>query len=276
MEKKLQQAGLRHVRLVQGDARSILWLLCASATISGLYVNFPDPWPKASHQHRRLINEQFLHLAAVRMKPGALLAIATDHAEYAEVITEHLGWTPYFDSLLPTPFINEAEERPRTKYEMKALIEGRPCYYFQWHRNNVLAPDNFPLPKELPMPHVVLRTPLRPPDLIRQFKPDRVSADSIHVNLIELYQSPANGNLLIEAYIKEESLTQRIGLTIHWRVSGDLVIGLHEIGFPRPTPGIQLAIHHLTQWVLSLQPQGQIVHTNLGDTVHATRPGTIS
>lgn len=262
-QRKMEQAGLNNVHLVQGSAELILWALCRPATVSGLYVNFPDPWPKPRHHHRRLIDDRFLHLAATRLLPGSPLEIATDHAEYAGAIAERLLHTPYFDSGLDMPFVTEDNERSSTKYEMKALAEGRTCHYFKWQRNSVPATNDFPVPEELPMPHVVLRSPLSLDEIGRRFAPSHISEGTTHVNLLELYQSSQDGKLLIEAYVKEEPMTQRVGLVIRPRREGGLVVGLHEVGFPRPTPGIQLAIRHLAEWLKNLHPETQIVHRNV-------------
>lgn len=262
-EKKLKQRALSHVRVMQGDATMVLWALCQPETVDAIIINFPDPWPKSSHQRRRLISERFLHLAATRMVSGALLEIATDHAAYAAVIADCLAQTPYFESRLRVPFATEDEARFHTKYELKALAEGRRCYYFEWRRNAIAAPDDFPVPKELTMPHVVLQSPLSLNEMARQFEPSTVSAGSTHVKLIEIYHSLQSNKLLVEAYVNEEPIEQRVGLVIRHRKTGDFVIGLHEVGFPRPTSGIHLAVDHLVQWMVSLHPEAQIVHSNL-------------
>jgi hypothetical protein len=72
--------------------------------------------------------------------------------------------------------------------------------------------------------------------------------------------------MLVEVYVIEKPLKQRVGLTIRQREDDKLVIGLHEIGFPRPTAGIQLAVRHLAEWVTSLHPETEIVHHNLAES----------
>ena len=262
-QKKVEQAGLDNVRLVQADARFLLQALCAPATLSGMYINFPDPWPKARHQRRRLISQPFLHLAATRQAPGAHLDIATDHAEYAAAIAQCLAQTPYFNSRLDVPFTVEDRERPRTKYELIALAEGRTCHYFKWQRNETPAPDVFPVPKEHPMPHVVLRSPLTLAEIGRRLPPDPVSAGDRHIAYLEAYRSLNEEMLFVETYVKEEPLTQRVGLVIRQREPGEFVISLHEVGFPRPTAGIHLAIAHLAEWIIDLHSASQLIHTNL-------------
>ncbi|MCA9933932.1 MAG: tRNA (guanosine(46)-N7)-methyltransferase TrmB [Anaerolineales bacterium] len=261
---KLERAQLPNVRLIQGGVETFLWALCPLGALAGIYINFPDPWPKAAHHHRRVINPRFLHLAATRMMPGAVLEIATDHAEYAEVITEVLADTPYFVSRQPTPFVTEDHERVRTKYELKALAEGRTCYYFKWQRNDVPAPDNFPIPEEVEMPHVVLRSPLTLDEMSARFEPHYLAADEGEIKFIELFQSSHDGKLLVDVYVHEAALSQRVCLTLRSRRSGDVVIGLHEVGFPRPTVGIHRAVRALADWIVSLHSEAAIVNS----TVH--------
>ncbi|HID52510.1 MAG TPA: tRNA (guanosine(46)-N7)-methyltransferase TrmB [Anaerolineae bacterium] len=262
-ERKIVHAGLPNARLLQCSARYLLWALCAPASVAEVYINFPDPWPKAAHHQRRLINESFLHLLATRMEANGRLDIATDHADYAEWITEALAQTPYFESRLPVPFVTEDNERLRTKYENIALAAGRACHYYKWRRNETLAPDIFPPPEELPMPHVILETPLSLPEIESHFTSFHVSTDDVHLRFMEMFLARDEVSLLVDTYLKEEPVPQRVGLQIRRRPSGDLVVGLHELGFPRPTSGIHTAVRHLADWAVSLHPAGRIVRHNL-------------
>jgi hypothetical protein len=67
----------------------------------------------------------------------------------------------------------------------------------------------------------------------------------------------------VETYLREEPLAQRLGLLVRQRESGNYVISLHELGFPRPTAGVHLAIGHLAQWLLGLHEENMILHHNL-------------
>ena len=264
-EKKLRTAGLQNVRIVQADAKLFLWALCQRQSICEVYINFPDPWPKERQTHRRLINKRFLHLLATRMILGGTVDIATDHPDYQTAVAAALSATPYFDSRLDTAFITRDDERIRTKYELRAQAEGRTCHYYKWQRNQTSASNLFPAPKEVPMPHAVLQSPLTLRQISEQFKPFQVSAGETHINFLEAFQSAHGGTVLIEVYVIEEPLKQRIGLTLRQREDGTLVTGLHEIGFPRPTAGIQLAVKQLAEWVTSLHPEAEIVHHNLAE-----------
>ncbi len=264
-EKKLQTAALPHARVIVGEAELVVQALCQTDSLAEVYINFPDPWPKERHHYRRLISDAFLHLLATRMPAGAHLDIATDHADYAAWITARLERTPYFHSRLPVTYVNEDPARPISKYERKGFDEGRYGHYFKWQRNESATPNIFPIPKELPMPHVIINSPLTQAEIAVAFQPKKFSQDGIHISLVELFQSQFDGKLLIETYVKERPLTQRLGLLIRQRKRGDYVVKLHEVGFPRPTVGIQIAIAHLATWLVSLHPENAFVRSSLDE-----------
>lgn len=262
-QRKVRTLGLGNVRLLQSDARYLLQALCPLESVAEIYINFPDPWPKARQLHRRLINMDFLHLLATRMMPDGRLDIATDHADYALAITEALENTPYFRSRLPTTFVTEDNERLRTKYEQIGLDEGRICHYYKFARSQTAVPQSYPVPKEFPMPHAVLQSPLDLDAIEAQYGRWQYSHDNCHINFMELFRAKDEDALFVETYIKEEPVAQRLGLVIRQREPGNFVVSLHELGFPRPTRGVQLAIGQLAAWLLSLNEDGEILHHNL-------------
>jgi tRNA (guanine-N7-)-methyltransferase len=265
---KLRHERLTNGRVMQSQAEYLLHFLCAPQSVQETYINFPDPWPKLSHQHRRLINDTFLALLASRMNPTGLLSIATDHAEYATVITECLTNSPYFTNMQPTPFVTTDHERLRTKYELLALQDGRTCHYYKWQRNTTPALRPFPIPEELPMPHIIFQTSHTLPQIAQQFAPYRAESGDTHIGYMAIYQATEHEQLLIDTYIQEAPLAQRVALSIRRQPDGKMIIGLHELGFPRPTPGVQLALAHLLPWLRSLDAQLAVLHHNLSAAEH--------
>lgn len=261
-QKKLHGAGLDNGRIIHTQAQYLFQALLTPQSISHLYINFPDPWPKAGHNHRRLINADFLQLVASRLHEGATLDIATDHADYIDVVTEVMSQTPHFDSRLPTLFTIDASARIGSKYEQKALDEGRTPHYYKFRRN-ATAVTHPPIPKETPMPHMVIQSPLSLAEINQKFTPQNRTIDTLSLRLIESFYAAREDKVLIETFINEQPLDQRIGFTIRRQNNGSYVIGLHEIGFPRPTAGTHHAVKLIADWVVSLHPDTQIVHTSL-------------
>jgi tRNA (guanine-N7-)-methyltransferase len=261
--RKTARAGLENVQLVHSGAMEVLWALMPVESLAAVYINFPDPWPKAAHHERRLINDRFLHLLATRTLPGARLDIATDHADYAEVIEHYLSQSPYFDSRLQRPFVTEDPERLVTKYEMIAREEGRISRYFKWQRNETSAPNHFPFPEEFEMPHVTLQSALTVAEIAQRFQPQTFAEGDVSVRFIGVYHSTEYNTLLVDTYIDEQPVTQRIGITVRSKEEQTMILRLHEIGFPRPTVGTHQAIHFLSHYVQTLDPEARIVQSNL-------------
>jgi tRNA (guanine-N7-)-methyltransferase len=270
VEERLSESDLSNLRLVQATGEQALWLLCRPGSVQGLIINFPDPWPKGRHQQRRLLNDAFLDLAATRLVPGAHLDIATDHEAYAAVIQECLQRSPYFESRLDIPFVNEDNNRRRTKYELKAHEAGRICYYFLWRRNEVTAVDRFPIAQEQGMPHLVLRTPLNLDEIVNRFEPSQWQAGPINVRFATLYRSSNGRTLLVDSYINEEPVPQQLALIIRPRGPGELIVNLHTLGFPRPTIGVHFAVWFLANWLLQLETDSAILSHDLATEVTVT------
>ena len=113
------------------------------------------------------------------------------------------------------------------------------------------------------MPHVVISHPLGLDQIGRQFESFHINAGSTHIKYLDMYRSQNHSLQLVEIYLSEEPYHQRVCLAVRLRQSGDVVVSLHEVGFPRPTPGIHLAVHHLVEWLCALHPDANISGSTL-------------
>ena len=91
--RHIEAAALENVRLQIGDARELLDVLPA-ASLSRIFILFPDPWPKARHHKRRLIQPDTVAALARALAPGGRLRFATDWAHYADWALERLRADP--------------------------------------------------------------------------------------------------------------------------------------------------------------------------------------
>lgn len=132
---QVQASGLRNVRVVPDDARDILVRL-PDASLSFVFVLFPDPWPKLRHHKRRFIQTRTLDQIHRLLKPGGELRIATDHTDYGQWALMHL----MRDNRFEWAATRAADWRVRpadwvpTRYEQKALKAGRSCIYLRFFR----------------------------------------------------------------------------------------------------------------------------------------------
>ncbi|MBM7493677.1 tRNA (guanine-N7-)-methyltransferase [Micromonospora luteifusca] len=124
--------GLRNVRVGQGDALSLVSGL-PEDSLDAVHVFFPDPWPKARHHKRRIIQPGHVALLRSRLRPGGTLHCATDWAEYAEAMRETLeadpGLVDAYGGFAPRP-----AHRPVTKFERRAITAGRPVVDLLYRR----------------------------------------------------------------------------------------------------------------------------------------------
>ncbi|MGI5436299.1 tRNA (guanosine(46)-N7)-methyltransferase TrmB [Streptomyces shenzhenensis] len=117
--------GLSNIRVANGDAIILLREMLRPDSLDGLRVYFPDPWPKKRHHKRRLIQPEFLTLAAARLRPGALVHCATDWEPYAERMLDVLSAHPDFENTRPDGgFAPRPGFRPLTRFEAQGLDKG--------------------------------------------------------------------------------------------------------------------------------------------------------
>ncbi len=131
----MRRAGVRNVLPVLGDAYILLNLLFADASLRTLYVNCPDPWPKARHARRRLLTEEFFRIAARKLSPGGRLFVATDDRPYAEQAAAALSRVETLASTHPgSPWTGASPYPVRTRYERRWAAEGRSMHYLVHER----------------------------------------------------------------------------------------------------------------------------------------------
>ena len=131
----IEREHVANIRLIRGDAVDVLEQLIRPGSLSGVRVFFPDPWPKARHHKRRLLQPDTVSLIAERLRPGGVLHAATDHAGYAEQIAEVGDAEPRLSRLNPLAEVAVSVVRPTTKYENKAHDAGSAVTELLWERN---------------------------------------------------------------------------------------------------------------------------------------------
>ena len=95
----------------------------APATLGGVHVYFPDPWPKKRHHKRRLLRPDFVHALALRLQPGGYLHVATDWQPYADEILAACAAEPLLANTA-AGFAPRPAWRPQTKFESRGLALG--------------------------------------------------------------------------------------------------------------------------------------------------------
>ncbi|MFO1423124.1 MAG: tRNA (guanine(46)-N(7))-methyltransferase TrmB [Candidatus Competibacteraceae bacterium] len=122
---RAEALALTNLRIMCADAVEVLERQIPDESLDRVQIFFPDPWPKARHHKRRLIQASFITLLVHKLNPGGQLHIATDCEDYAHSILQLLSATP--------ELVNRAEghgfalrppHRPSTRFEQRGLRLG--------------------------------------------------------------------------------------------------------------------------------------------------------
>ncbi len=130
---------LKNVRALHGDCRPLLERL-PNGVLDRMFILHPDPWPKKKHYKRRIVSPALLQDAARILKPGSELRIASDISDYIRWVLMHVQlhnrksddffWT----AKVATDWQCRPDDWPQTRYEAKAIREGRVPTYLTFIR----------------------------------------------------------------------------------------------------------------------------------------------
>jgi len=132
---QIERAGVANLAVHPGDCRDLIDVL-PDASVAQVFLLYPDPWPKRRHHKRRFVNRENMDALARVMAPGAHLRLATDIGDYARHALEVLTSDPRFAWLAERPrdWRRPWAGWPGTRYEAKALGEGRIPHYLSFRR----------------------------------------------------------------------------------------------------------------------------------------------
>ena len=116
----IESEGLSNVRIINYDAFVVLTQCLKEQSVDILQIFFPDPWPKARHHKRRLINDSFIDIIRPLLKHGGQVRMATDWQEYAEEMLDCFSRAEGFTNTSPdNTYIPRPDWRPLTKFEQR-------------------------------------------------------------------------------------------------------------------------------------------------------------
>jgi tRNA (guanine-N7-)-methyltransferase len=125
---RIEEGALKNVRTIEGDAFEVFEQMIVDSSLDGAHLFFPDPWPKARHFKRRIVNQEFIAAVAAKLKPGAYFHIATDWQPYAEWITEEFTKQTFFTG----GEVQRPDWRPLTRFEDQGINKEHPVADFRF------------------------------------------------------------------------------------------------------------------------------------------------
>jgi tRNA (guanine-N7-)-methyltransferase len=131
----IRDGNLGNIRLHMGDALTVLERL-PDASLARVYLLHPDPWPKARHAKRRMINNGPLDLIAAKLIPGGEFRLGTDDPTYCRwsmmIMNQRRDFA--WQAGNAADFLTRPADWPQTRYELKARRQGHEVWYFRYRR----------------------------------------------------------------------------------------------------------------------------------------------
>ncbi len=131
--KLIDAQQIANLRIIQHDAVEVLREMIGDASLSGVHIFFPDPWHKARHNKRRLIQAPFVAQLARKLRPGGYLHVATDWQDYAGQVLRVLSEEPLLENTA-ADYAPRPAYRPLTKFEQRGLRLGHGVWDLLFRR----------------------------------------------------------------------------------------------------------------------------------------------
>ena len=125
---RIEELQLKNMRTIEGDAFEVFEQMIVDSSLDGVHLFFPDPWPKARHFKRRIVNQEFIAAVAAKLKPGAFFHIATDWQPYAQWIAEEFTKQTFFTG----GEVDRPAWRPLTRFEDQGINKEHPVTDFRF------------------------------------------------------------------------------------------------------------------------------------------------
>jgi tRNA (guanine-N7-)-methyltransferase len=131
--KLIDSEQLNNIRIMQHDAVEVLRDMIGDGTLDGVHIFFPDPWHKARHNKRRLIQSPFIAKLVQKLKPGGYIHVATDWQDYAEQVLAVLSAEPLLENSAES-YAPRPDYRPLTKFEQRGIKLGHGVWDLVFRR----------------------------------------------------------------------------------------------------------------------------------------------
>lgn len=131
--KLIDTQQITNIRIMQHDAVEVLRDMIPDGSLDGVHIFFPDPWHKARHNKRRLIQSPFIARLLQKLKPGGYIHVATDWQDYAEQMLAVLSAEPLLANTV-TDYAPRPDTRPLTKFEQRGIRLGHGVWDLLFRR----------------------------------------------------------------------------------------------------------------------------------------------
>lgn len=235
--KKLAQARLPNVRLIILEGEFGLRELFPDGSVERVYVNFPCPWPKSRHAHRRLVDEEFARILSAILAPSGEFHLVTDARWYAEEAQAKLAQAGLIVEG-PEPL----EAGPQTRYERKWRAQGLSVWRLLARPQN---PSKVRRISEGSMPHAKVGVPFSPERIAGLAGLKEVWPEGAFV-VKEVFFSPTENKAILRVFANDQGFSQHFFLAVAEHEDG-VMVQLDSAAVPFRTPAVKRAVAAVAQ-----------------------------
>ncbi len=236
-------AAVQNALVVRTQAEFMARNVLPEKSLARVYVNFPDPWPKARHEDARFLRPSVFELLSTRLVDNGEVWLTTDHPGYFEFALESATSTGLFEITKLAP----PAAALQTKYAMKWLGMNLRIFHARFSKRFVSQQKFLPLEIGEIVPHSLLSGEVPAPPT------EKIVQKGMGYTVIVLEGFKREGKLALLTRIEEIDFTQEILVTVSKHNDGRLIAGLESFGAPLITPGVKAAVGVVTDW---LEKQG--------------------
>ncbi len=264
-------SGVTNLRLIRIEGAKALSKLFDSESLSGLYLNFPDPWARKGRQERRLVNSGFVWLLADRLVLNGFFLMVTDYKPYAEEVLQFFSECPAFTLLWKEPMKQELPGYYKTKYARKWLSMGLPIFYIGFKKiKRVELPEwvckLYPLIKldkegSLPLNILKVKEKIDVKQLKKAFSKEILwKKEKELIKILDIYFK--EDAMLLDTLVVEGYLRQRFFVVINFYDKDKIIIKIHDSESPDLTDGVQRALVLITLKLKEIFSEAELVQSS--------------
>ena len=132
---KIKNHQLNNLIVICGEAKNATRSFLSDESISALYINFPDPWPKNRHTKNRLLSLEFLKECGRILKSSEILTFVTDDLNHSDWVSKLIQYQDTFQSLYPKPYyINDEQDYGTSYFDELWRSRGKKIYYHRYQK----------------------------------------------------------------------------------------------------------------------------------------------
>lgn len=221
--KQIEKEKKDSIKVVCLEAKAAFIVLIPENSLSHIYLNFPDPWPKKKHYKNRLLDREFLKIAASCATDKGKIIVATDDPFYRDFILEEIAAVHLWEPLFRKGWTDELSDHFSTKYEKRWRNEGKEIFYMMFQKK--ADPEIAFRMREYKVPGKIL-LPDFSPSKLNKFCGETICKQDSVSKLLKCIKEKKG--YVLKIFLKDDTLIRKADLTIRKNNKDNWELGIPE------------------------------------------------